>query len=196
MVLTSKHTWKRWVTAPGASSGPILFVNAGECRAEEFWYKPFTRRRTMLRSKTAVQKLAVEFGRQISALMRAQVADELEARAERVLKEISELPPIDFGRSLKVGSREKAVIVVHCPVPGCRRPGVRPKRNFCSEHAASLSDAAKTKYREAQRTGKPAARGRGSQRNGRAAANGVVSAHPAARPPRTPSNTASSAAQG
>jgi hypothetical protein len=104
----------------------------------------------MRRSHTEVQKLAIEFGRRISALVRAQVADEVDARTERVLKGISDLAGVDFGRSLKVGSREKSVIVVHCPVPGCRRPGVRPKRNFCLEHAASLSQAAKTKYRGAQ----------------------------------------------
>lgn len=46
-----------------------------------------------------------------------------------------------------------------CPVPDCTGRGVRSKKNFCLEHAASLDDAEKERLRDAQR----AARRSGAQ---------------------------------
>jgi hypothetical protein len=40
---------------------------------------------------------------------------------------------------------------VACPAPGCKKPGVRRFRNFCSAHAESLGAAEKRKLRAAQK---------------------------------------------
>lgn len=42
---------------------------------------------------------------------------------------------------------------VACPVPGCQNPGVRPKMNFCTEHADALPKEERRRLRDAQRAG-------------------------------------------
>jgi hypothetical protein len=42
---------------------------------------------------------------------------------------------------------------VACPVPGCQNPGVRPKMNFCNEHADALPKEERRSLRAAQRAG-------------------------------------------
>jgi hypothetical protein len=38
-----------------------------------------------------------------------------------------------------------------CPVPGCKGTPIRPQRNFCSDHAKSLTDGQKNELRKAQK---------------------------------------------
>ncbi len=40
---------------------------------------------------------------------------------------------------------------VACPAPGCQNPGVRPKMNFCNEHADALPKEERQSLRAAQR---------------------------------------------
>lgn len=39
---------------------------------------------------------------------------------------------------------------IECPVPGCKRPGVKPLRNFCREHDEKLTVQKKEELRKAQ----------------------------------------------
>jgi hypothetical protein len=51
----------------------------------------------------------------------------------------------------KAARKPTKKIVVHCPVPGCKNPGVRTLMNFCVEHNRSLPKAERVRLREEQK---------------------------------------------
>ena len=56
--------------------------------------------------------------------------------------------PANIGQHKK---RDKTVKgVVQCPVPHCKRPGIKPNHCFCKEHYLSLDEDKKLKLRAAQ----------------------------------------------
>jgi hypothetical protein len=44
---------------------------------------------------------------------------------------------------------------VACPAHGCESPGIRSKMNFCTEHAAALSEEERLRLRQEQRANHP-----------------------------------------
>jgi hypothetical protein len=118
-------------------------------------------------SQAEVQKLAKEFAGQITDLIAARMADEVEAKVAAILDHITDAGESVFGRPLRIVRPQGGKIVVRCPVPGCKNPGVRPKRNFCLQHAESLSAAEKNRYRQAQIAQKGGGkRSKGNEANG------------------------------
>ena len=99
---------------------------------------------------TNVQSLAREFATRISQLMHDRMTAEVEARLASILDGVGSIKSGVFDRPVKISRGHVGAIVVHCPVPGCRNPGVRPKRNFCLQHSAQLGAAEKSKFRGAQ----------------------------------------------
>ena len=126
------------------------------------------KRSTKLSTDDAIRDVALRFASEIAEIVRGSVAHEVTSQVRRVLDGV--------GRGARVGSLRlpahagpgdkrigKTPVAVRCPAPGCRREGIRAKRNFCDEHAASIPEAEQKRLRLQQR----AARGAGKSRRGR-----------------------------
>lgn len=100
-----------------------------------------------------VQGLAMRFAGEIQRIVRDGIADEVRAQLARVLDGIARSGSgvrVSVGASAGDRRIGKAPVPVQCPAPGCRSVGIRAKRNFCPEHAESLSEAEKARLREQQ----------------------------------------------
>jgi len=116
-----------------------------------------------------IQKLALRFAGDVARIVRQGIATEVTAQIARVLDGISRGGSQAARLSTVAGDRRigKAPVPVVCPVPGCRSVGIRAKRNFCQDHAGSLSDAEKARLRHEQLAART---GGGKGRKARAAA--------------------------
>src|SRR5262245_39165279 len=100
-----------------------------------------------------IKGLALRFAGEITRVVRGGIASEVSTQVAKVIEGItrgtgaSARLPAAFSGDRRLG---KAPVPVTCPAPGCKNTGIRAKRNFCADHAASLSDSEKAKYREAQ----------------------------------------------
>ena len=125
------------------------------------------RRRSASVDDEQIRSLALRFASEITRVVRSGIAAEVSAQVGRVLQGIARGAGGAGPAALKLpsaatGDRRigKPPVPVTCPVPGCRTLGVRAKRNFCLEHAASVTEAEKNRLRESQLSGR--ARGDGN----------------------------------
>ena len=130
------------------------------------------RRKSAGVSEEQIRNLSLRFAADIVRLVRTGIAEEVASQVGSVLDGITR-----SGGSVRlsaggVGDRRlgKTPVPVQCPVPGCRNPGIRAKRNFCAEHAAGLSDNEKEKLRQQQLASRKGGASSTGTRGGRRAA--------------------------
>jgi len=103
--------------------------------------------------------LAVRFANQVARVVERSTRQEVAAEVRRQLKGVRR-------SAARTAPRSTRKIVVECPSPGCRNPGVRTLMNFCVEHNRSLPLAERKKLREAQRQAKLKGAGAGAGAKG------------------------------
>lgn len=100
----------------------------------------------MARSRTLEQKimpLATRFATQVARIVQQDTRRTVAQEVRERLRSARGAAP----QSRATGKK----IVVDCPFPGCKNPGVRTLSNFCVEHNRTLAAGEKKKLREAQR---------------------------------------------
>jgi hypothetical protein len=127
------------------------------------------KRRSATYSEDAIRSIALRFASEVAGLVRGGIANEVSSQVSKILEGISRGGQLSVMRGASVDRRiGKPPVPVTCPAPGCKNTGIRAKRNFCVEHAASLSEAEKNRMREAQQANKtitPAAAAHSARRS-------------------------------
>ncbi|HEX2573288.1 MAG TPA: hypothetical protein VH877_27305 [Polyangia bacterium] len=113
------------------------------------------KRRSATYSEDAIRSIALRFASEVAGLVRGGIANEVSSQVSKILEGISRGGQLSVMRGESVDRRiGKPPVPVTCPAPGCKNTGIRAKRNFCADHAASLSEAEKNRFREAQQADK------------------------------------------
>ena len=113
------------------------------------------KRRSATFSEDAIRSIALRFAAEVAGLVRGGIANEVSSQVSKILEGISRGGQLSVMRGSSVDRRiGKPPVPVTCPAPGCKNTGIRAKRNFCADHASSLSEAEKNRLRETQQTNK------------------------------------------
>lgn len=113
------------------------------------------KRRSATYSEDAIRSIALRFASEVAGLVRGGIANEVSSQVSKILEGISRGGQLSVMRGASVDRRiGKPPVPVTCPASGCKNTGIRAKRNFCVEHAASLSENEKNRMREAQQANK------------------------------------------
>lgn len=113
------------------------------------------KRRSATYSEDAIRSIALRFASEVAGLVRGGIANEVSSQVSKILEGISRGGQLSVMRGASVDRRiGKPPVPVTCPAPGCKSTGIRAKRNFCAEHAGSLTETDKNRMREAQQANK------------------------------------------
>ena len=113
------------------------------------------KRRSATYSEDAIRSIALRFASEVAGLVRGGIANEVSSQVSKILEGISRGGQLSVMRGASVDRRiGKPPVPVTCPAPGCKNTGIRAKRNFCADHAGSLSEAEKNRMRETQQANK------------------------------------------
>jgi hypothetical protein len=113
------------------------------------------KRRSATFSEDAIRSIALRFAAEVAGLVRGGIANEVSSQVSKILEGISRGGQLSVMRGASVDRRiGKPPVPVTCPFPGCKSTGIRAKRNFCADHASSLSETEKNRMREAQQANK------------------------------------------
>jgi hypothetical protein len=126
------------------------------------------KRRSTTFSEDAIRSIALRFAAEVAGLVRGGITNEVSSQVSKILEGISRGGQLSIMRGSSVDRRiGKPPVPVTCPAPGCKNTGIRAKRNFCADHAVSLSDNEKSRMRETQQANKtsPPAAARSARRS-------------------------------